>query len=124
MVSAGRVSAVPAVSATGSGLPGRELVRRALAFRDGRVEGLAVLDESWDPDPAEVSAGRALLGPGSIARRNRVTLGQHQLRLGRDGAWYPFRKERAGGWSPDGAPIAAIPDDRGVGDLLDDADTR
>ena len=35
-----------------AGLPGRELLRRALAFRYGGAEGLTVLDEAWDPGPA------------------------------------------------------------------------
>ncbi len=104
-----------------AGLPGRELLGRALAFRDGGVEGLAVLDGDWDPGPAPVSAGYALLGPGATARRNRVTLGDRQVRLGRDGRWYPFRKGNAGRWDPDGAPITPMGDDE-VGDLEDEAD--
>ena len=42
-------------------------------------------------------------------RRNRATLGELQLRLGRDGRWYPFRRSGRGAasgvWVPDGAPI-------------------
>jgi uncharacterized Zn finger protein len=106
-----------------AGAPGRELVRRALAFRDGGVEGLAVLDGAWDPGPAPLSAARALVGPGAVARRNRVTLGEHQLRIGRDGRWYPFRKDRTGRWNPDGAPITPVADDE-VGTLEDDAGSR
>lgn len=103
-----------------AGMPGRELVRRALAFRDGGPEGLAVLYGEWDPGPAAVAPGRALLGHGAVARRNRVTSGGRQLRLGRDGRWYPFRKDRAGRWNPDGAPVAATPADSDLGDLIDD----
>ena len=91
-----------------AGLPGRQLVRHGLAFRDGGTEGLAVLEQTWDPGPEAVSGGRALLGPGAVARRNRVTLGGRQLRLGRDGRWYPFRKDKAGQWNPDGAPIVPV----------------
>ena len=105
-----------------AGLPGRELVRRGLAFRDAGVEGLAVLDEVWDPEPQALSAGRAVLGPGAVARRNRVTLGKHQLRLGSEGRWYPFRKDKAGRWIPDGAPITPTADDDEVGDLDDGVD--
>jgi uncharacterized Zn finger protein len=104
-----------------AGLPGRELLHRALAFRDGGPEGLAVLDEVWDPGPVPLSTGRALLGPGAAARRNRVTLGDSQLRLGRDGCWYPFRKDRAGRWNPGGTPITPMTDDE-VGNLEDEAD--
>lgn len=98
-----------------AGLPGRELLRCALAYRDGGVEGLAVLDDAWEPDSVQLALGHSLLGPGASARRNRVTLGERQLRLGRSGRWYPFRKDR-GSWSPDGAPILPMADDD-VGDL-------
>jgi hypothetical protein len=99
-----------------AGLPGRELLRLALAYRDGGVEGLAVLDEAWEPDPVRLAVGRSLLGPGATARHNRVTLGDRQLRLGRSGRWYPFRKDR-GSWSPDGAPMLPMADNDDVGDL-------
>ncbi|HEX4082317.1 MAG TPA: SWIM zinc finger family protein, partial [Acidimicrobiales bacterium] len=102
-------------------LPGPELLRRALAFRDGGVEGLAVLEDPWDPGPVALSAGRALLGPGAAARRNRVTLGNRQLRLGQDRRWYPFCKDKAGRWNPDGAPITPMTDDD-IGNLEDEAD--
>jgi hypothetical protein len=113
---------VTLISADQAGLPGRELVRRGLAFRDGGAEGLAVLEEAWDPDPQSLPAGRALLGAGATARRNRVTLGRRQLRLGSDGRWYPLRKDGAGLWIPDGAPITLMPDDDEVGDLDDGLD--
>ncbi|MHB1785409.1 MAG: SWIM zinc finger family protein [Acidimicrobiales bacterium] len=103
-----------------SGVPGRELVRRAVAFRDGGREGLAVLGEGWDPGPVAIAVGRALLGHGAVARHNRVTLGERQLRLGQDGRWYPFRKDRAGRWNPDGLPITAPSGDDDLGDLGDD----
>jgi hypothetical protein len=90
-----------------AGLPARELLRRALAWRDGGAVGLDVLLSAWDPSPEQLSRfheGRALLGPSAVARRNRLTAGQRQLRLGRDGRWYPFRKTK-GGWDPDGPPL-------------------
>jgi uncharacterized Zn finger protein len=101
-----------------AGLPGRTLLRCALAYRDGGVEGVAVLDEAWEPDSDRLAVGRSLLGSGATARHNRVTLGERQLRLGRSGRWYPFRKDR-GSWSPDGAPILPMTDDDDVGDLPD-----
>jgi hypothetical protein len=106
-----------------AGVPGRQLVRRGLAFRDGGVEGLTVVDEAWDPGPVPLAAGRVLLGSAATVGRNRVTFGEHQLRLGRDGRWYPFRKDRAGRWNPDGAPVTVIAEDE-VGTLEDDVDSR
>jgi hypothetical protein len=105
-----------------AGVPGRELLRRALAFREGGVGGLAALWEPWEPGPNLMTVGRTLLGPDAVVRHNRVTLGERQLRLGRDGRWYPFRKDRAN-WSPDGTPITPMPDDGDLGDLAD-ADTN
>jgi hypothetical protein len=102
------------------GMPVRELLRRAIAFRDGGPEGLAVLDGTWDSGPGAVEAGRALLGPGAVTRHNRVTLAEHQLRLGRDGRYYPFRKDRSGRWQPDGTPISEISRESDLGDLIDD----
>ncbi len=99
-----------------AGMPARELLRRGLAYRDGGAEALALLEGSWDPGPDAVAPGKALLGERAVARRNRVTLGERQLRLGRDGRWYPYRKERGGGWRPDGAPLAAAAEDE-VGEL-------
>jgi hypothetical protein len=92
-------------------------MRRGLAFRDGGEDGLAVLFELWDPEPQALAFGRALLGPGAVVRRNRVTRGERQVRLSSGGRWHPFRKDRAGRWIPDGAPIIPMPDDDEVGDL-------
>lgn len=105
--------------AEGAGLGAPELLRRALAFRYGGTEGLAVLGEPWDPGPGPLSVGRALLGRSARSWRNRVTLGERQLRLGRDGRWYPFRRDGTGHWSPDGSPLAAATEDE-VGALLDE----
>lgn len=88
-----------------SGVPARKLLRRALAWSQGGADAFAVLDEQWDPGADALAEGRALLGPGATSRRNRVTLGDRQLRLGRDGRWYPYRKSGAG-WDPDGEPLA------------------
>ena len=82
----------------------RELERRALAWRDGGAGGFAALVESWDPRPDQLDPGRERLGPSAITRRNRLTRDDEQLRLGRDGYWYPYRKTR-NGWDPDGPPF-------------------
>jgi hypothetical protein len=86
-------------------VPPRQLLRRALAWRAGGADALAVVDDQWDPGPAVLAVGRAMLGPGAVGRRNRVTLGDRQLRLGRDGRWYPYRRSGSG-WDPDGPPVA------------------
>jgi hypothetical protein len=85
-----------------AGLTARELLRRALAWQAGGPGGLAVLDEQWDAGRDALDGGRRQLGKGATARRNRVTLGDHQLRLGRDGCWYPYRRSAHGSWNPDG----------------------
>jgi hypothetical protein len=91
--------------ARAAGIAQRELFLRALAWRWGAGEGLFVLSESWDPPRDETAVGRALLGGPATIRRNRVSLGERQLRLGRDRQWYPFRRWR-GGWAPDGEPLS------------------
>jgi hypothetical protein len=91
--------------ARSTGMTPRELFRRALAWREGGTGGLAALLEPWDPPPGAVVPGRDLLGPGSVMRRNRVTLGDRQLRLGQDGRWYGFRRGSSRDWEPDGPPV-------------------
>jgi len=79
---------------------------------------LFVLLEGWDAPRGSMTVGRALLGGQATIRRNRATLGERQLRLGRDGRWYPFRRSRRGAgaavWTPNGAPIETMSDDVGV----------
>jgi hypothetical protein len=77
--------------------------------------------EPWDPEPSALAAGRAHLGAGARSRRNRVTLGDHQLRLGRDGRWYPFGRRANGTWEPDGPPIGdpVVDGDVTDGDVTD-----
>lgn len=87
-----------------TGVAPRELERRALAWHDGGTGGFATLVDSWDPHPGELEPGRERLGPSTITRRNRLTRNEEQLRLGRDGRWYPYRKTR-NGWDPDGPPF-------------------
>ena len=94
--------------AAAAGVSSRDLLARALAWRDGGREGVFVLHSSWDPAPGAMHDAAALLGAGAVVRKNRATLGDRQLRLGRDGRWYPFRRARrgagAGPWIPDGPP--------------------
>ena len=93
-----------ATLASRSGISANELFMYGLAWQAGGCHGLATLTEEWDPAPAELAPGRALLGPGARAVRNRVSRGDRQLRLGRDGRWYPYRKTR-GVWHPDGEAV-------------------
>jgi uncharacterized Zn finger protein len=96
-----------------SGLDGRELARRALAWRHGGPAGLELLTNEWDP-LKEVSGLTELLKAARVALRdatgqraqqirNRVTAGRMQLRLGRDLLWYPYLQSD-GEWEPAGPP--------------------
>jgi uncharacterized Zn finger protein len=84
-----------------AGVPGRVLFRRALAWRYGGPDGLAVLSDSWKPDGDDLADGRRALGDGARAKDNRLTLGNRQLRLAADGRWFPFVR-RSGNWDPAG----------------------
>jgi uncharacterized Zn finger protein len=90
-----------------AGLPPRLLSRRAQAWARGGREALAVLDDTWSPEASDVAEAVSALGAGAHAWQNRVSdaADKRQLRLGRDGRWYPFR--RAGNaWEPAGPPAA------------------
>ncbi|MFH8725943.1 SWIM zinc finger family protein [Streptomyces termitum] len=88
-----------------------DLARAVAAWRQGGAEGLAVLEEPWDPPagpfdragPALTAAGR----PGFRPRHNRLSGPGIQLRLGRDGLWYPYESDRdREDWWPRGTPDA------------------
>ncbi len=95
------------------GISGRELARRALAWRHGGAGGLELLHADWNPateatGTAELlTAARAALRDVTPATasvtRNRVTAGRVQLRLGRDFLWYPYAQSD-GEWEPAGPP--------------------
>ena len=93
--------------ASSAGVSARDLLNQALAWRDGGSEGLFVLLKDWDAPRASMMGGRVLLGGRATVRRNRATLVDRQLRLGRDGRWYPFRRSGrgTGAWTPDGVPL-------------------
>jgi hypothetical protein len=95
--------------AASAGLSVRDLMNQALAWREGGNEGLFVLLEDWQAPRSSMTAGRDLLGGRATLRRNRATFGDRQLRLGRDGRWYPFRRSGRGAgtplWTPDGPPV-------------------
>lgn len=99
--------------ATGSGRGPAGLRIAVRAWQYGGTAALSVLDEQWTPDAASLAHARSQLAvaweedeaPRLRAEHNRWTSvdGTVQLRYGRDGRWYPYRKEN-GRWIPAGPP--------------------
>lgn len=99
--------------ADGSGRGREGLATAARAWRLGGVAALSVLDEEWTVEGEELARACAALEsaweederPSLRAKGNRWTVvgTSSQLRLGRDGRWWPYRKER-GRWAPAGGP--------------------
>lgn len=108
--------------AAGSGRRRAELDLATRAWRYGGAAALCVLEEEWAPDAEALArartaladawedADRPVLRPAGAARWT-VVGAEAQLRLGRDGRWWPYRKER-GHWVPAGPadqdPAAAL----------------
>ncbi|POX49786.1 hypothetical protein C3489_24010 [Streptomyces sp. Ru71] len=97
--------------ASAAGRSPAELARAVAAWRQGGRDGLAVLEEPWDPPAGRFDRARpALLAadlPAFRPWRNRLThpRGHVQLRLGRDGLWYAYESEPgADDWWPRGTP--------------------
>lgn len=98
----------------GSGRTPEELSLAVRAWRDGGVAALDVLEEEWAVGGETLARARAALDsawdeeerPSLRARGNRWTVvgSSSQLRLGRDGRWWPYRKER-GRWVPAGGAV-------------------
>ncbi|MFH8573563.1 SWF or SNF family helicase [Streptomyces sp. NPDC017993] len=100
--------------AAGSGRDARSLGTAVRAWEAGGPAGLAVLEEDRSPEPEALARATDSLAsawqegdtrPRLRAARNRWTVvgGDAQLRYGRDGRWWPFRKE-GGQWAPAGPP--------------------
>lgn len=92
--------------AAAAGMPAKDLARWAHAWREAGRGGLAVLRESWQPPRGRLAEACAELDesdlPGETTIwRNRLTRGDLQLRLGRDGRWYRFSHTGLG-WLPSG----------------------
>ncbi|WP_197287552.1 SWIM zinc finger family protein [Streptomyces apocyni] len=97
--------------ATGSGRDREGLALAVRAWEFGGAAALSVLEEEWTPREDALARARAALDaawdederPQLRAARNRWTVvdAQAQLRHGRDGRWWPYRKER-GRWAPAG----------------------
>ncbi|MCX4721193.1 SWIM zinc finger family protein [Streptomyces virginiae] len=102
-------------AATGRSRAEMELAVRAWGF--GAAPGLAALEDDWTPDRSTLDRARAALttawadGEPPVLRRVRARWTQvgtdRQLRLGREGRWWPYRRE-AGRWIPSG-PSAPDP---------------
>ncbi|CAL9605365.1 SWF or SNF family helicase [Streptomyces sp. enrichment culture] len=115
---------------TGRDALGMDLAVRA--WRLGGAAGLAALEEEWTPEPAVAARAEALvaaagrdgglgvlrpLGGGRWAGPG----GDVQVRLGRDGRWWPFRREQDR-WAPAGP--AGYDPGAVLASLLEGDDTR
>ncbi|KOV94892.1 SWF or SNF family helicase [Streptomyces sp. NRRL B-1140] len=97
--------------AEGSGRGREGLATAVRAWRHGGAAALRVLDEEWRVEGETLTRARAALDsawdtaerPELRWRGNRWTVAGApvQLRLGRDGRWWPYRKE-SGRWQPAG----------------------
>nr|WP_324614277.1 SWIM zinc finger family protein [Streptomyces sp. NRRL B-1140] len=105
--------------ASAAGRTTSELARAVAAWRQGGLEGLAVLEEPWDPPAGRFDRARPLLLAADLPAfrpwRNHLTHphGHLQLRLGRDGLWYAYESEpgRDDWWPrgiPDPDPVGAL----------------
>lgn len=94
-----------------------EMELAVLAWGFGGTGALAALEDDWTPDRATLALARAALaaawadGAAPELRRVRARWTEagadRQLRLGREGRWWPYRRE-AGRWIPAG-PSAPDP---------------
>ncbi|MGW1273927.1 SWIM zinc finger family protein [Streptomyces sp. NPDC002491] len=114
--------------AAAAGRTPSELARAVAAWRQGGPDGLAVLEESWDPPAGRFDRARPLLLaadlPAFRPRRNHLThpRGHVQLRFGQDGLWYAYESEpgRDDWWprgTPDPDPVGALTGLGGTGEL-------
>ncbi|MFC7012109.1 SWIM zinc finger family protein [Streptomyces viridiviolaceus] len=105
--------------ASAAGRTTTELARAVAAWRQGGLEGLNALEESWDPPAGRFDRARPLLLAADLPAfrpwRNRLThpQGHVQLRLGRTGLWYAYESEpgREDWWprgTPDLDPVGAL----------------
>ncbi|MET9552371.1 SWF or SNF family helicase [Streptomyces sp. NPDC006645] len=104
--------------AEGTGRQRAELDLAVEAWRHGGAAALAVLEEEWQPEPEALARVRADLAGAwedserpqlraGVAGRWTVVGADAQLRYGREGRWWPYRKVR-GRWVPAG-PAAPDP---------------
>ncbi|MEV1047318.1 SWIM zinc finger family protein [Streptomyces sp. NPDC049916] len=88
-----------------------DLARAVAAWRQSGAQGLAVLEEPWDPPAGPFDRARPALAAADFPRftpwRNHLTHpdGSLQLRFGPDGRWYGYESEPgADDWWPRAAP--------------------
>ncbi|MFD5264899.1 SWIM zinc finger family protein [Streptomyces sp. NPDC058335] len=114
--------------ASAAGRTPAELARAVAAWRQGGPDGLAVLEDLWDPPAGRFDRARPLLRAADLPAfrpwRNHLThpRGHVQLRFGRDGLWYPYESEPGhDDWwprgTPDTDPVGAL---TGLGSSADD----
>ncbi|MBQ1088572.1 SWF or SNF family helicase [Streptomyces sp. B93] len=113
LASASPARAVTDRLAAGSGRSREELTSAVRAWRYGGPAGLSVLEEEWVVEGEALARARAAVKsaweederPTLTVRGNRWTVvgAPRQLRLGRDGRWWPYREED-GHWQPAGGP--------------------
>lgn len=112
LAAAGPGEVISARLAAGSGREARALAAAVRAWELGGTAGLEVLEEDWTPGPEALARATGRLAaawedgearPRLRATRNRWTVigGTAQLRYGRDGRWWPYRRE-GGRWVPAG----------------------
>lgn len=99
-----------------------ELAVSVRAWQQGGATGMDVLEQPWSPTAADKARTRTALEqyaedsePLQLRLwRNRWTAEAEgvQIRLGTDGRWYPYHRDNAGRWRPDGPaerdPAAAL----------------
>ncbi|MFD4526542.1 SWIM zinc finger family protein [Streptomyces sp. NPDC058470] len=97
--------------AAAAGRTRADLARAVAAWRQGGFEGLAVLEEPWDPPAGRFDRARPLLLAADLPAfrpwRNHLThpRGHAQLRLGHSGLWYAYESEPGqDDWWPRGTP--------------------
>ncbi|MBA2813009.1 SWF or SNF family helicase [Streptomyces sp. KM273126] len=110
-------AAIAARLAEGTGRGREELEIAVRAWRYGGTVALSVLEDEWVPEAKSLARARAALEsawddgdrPRLRTAHNRWTVigASTQLRLSRDGRWWPYRKEH-GRWVPAG-PAAHDP---------------
>ncbi|MEU3712557.1 SWIM zinc finger family protein [Streptomyces catenulae] len=105
--------------AAATGRSTEDVARSVAAWRQGGREGLALLEDPWDPPAGDYDRARsALLAAGHPPLRpehNHLTDPdrRHQLRFGHDGRWYPYESDPGAEiWWPTGPadpdPLTAL----------------
>ena len=75
-----------------------ELTRMALAWHNGGVEGLWIMNNQWEPSLSTFETARMLISPRARVSANTVTGNGIQLRVDRSGRWWRFRADEDLGW--------------------------